>query len=281
MATFTLIRHGESTDNLLPIWAGWRDAPLSNHGMNQAKALGASLADTQFTAIHTSDLKRALLTAEAVQSHQKSNPKPLIIPSALLREQNYGLASGKPFTKDRLPGLSLEEHFARGVYPIIYNRTEKYPEGESAMDLSRRAVQAVEDILLPYAQQDIPGSQIHVAIASHGIFISEVVEALLRMDTESGLQHSPNQYPNQYRGLSNTGWVRVHVECLPTTKVSTVGRPARPSLRVEVTDFNRNEHLSNIARQKGGIGSAAHDPMQKDIRTFFGGDSLRRPGGSK
>ncbi|KAG9227609.1 hypothetical protein CCMSSC00406_0000745 [Pleurotus cornucopiae] len=276
MVVFTLIRHGESTDNLLPIWAGWRDAPLSNHGMNQAKALGASLADTQFTVIHTSDLKRALMTAEAVQSYQKSDPKPLLVPSTLLREQNYGLASGKPFTKDRLPGLSLEDHFARGVYPIIYNRTEKYPEGESAIDLSRRAVQAVEDILLPYTQQDNPESQVHIAIASHGIFISEVVEALLRMDTESGLQHSPNQY----RGLSNTGWVRVRVECLPATEVSAVSRSARPSLKVEVTDFNRNEHLSSVVRQKGGIGSAAHDPMQKDIRTFFGGGLLRKPDNS-
>lgn len=150
------------------------------------------------------------MTAEVVQSHQNSDPKPLLIPSTLLREQNYGLASGKPFNKDRLPDLSLEEHFARGVYPIIYNRTEKYPEGESAMDLSRRAVQAVEDILLPYVLQDNPESQIHVAIASHGVFISEVVKALLRMDTESVIQYSPNEY----RGLSNTGWVRVQVECL-------------------------------------------------------------------
>ncbi|KAI9458819.1 hypothetical protein F5148DRAFT_1219875 [Russula earlei] len=30
----TFIRHGESTDNLRSIWAGWKDAPLSNHGMN-------------------------------------------------------------------------------------------------------------------------------------------------------------------------------------------------------------------------------------------------------
>lgn len=27
-------------------------------------------------------------------------------------------------------------------------------------------------------------------------------------------------------------------------------------------------------RQKGGIGSAAHDPKQKDIRAFFGGEKL-------
>jgi len=34
MITVTLVRHGESTDNLKRIWAGWKDAPLSQHGMN-------------------------------------------------------------------------------------------------------------------------------------------------------------------------------------------------------------------------------------------------------
>ncbi|KAG8713409.1 hypothetical protein FRC11_012260 [Ceratobasidium sp. 423] len=32
MITLTFVRHGESTDNLKPHWAGWADAALSNHG---------------------------------------------------------------------------------------------------------------------------------------------------------------------------------------------------------------------------------------------------------
>lgn len=34
MITVTCVRHGESTDNLRQVWAGWKDAPLSQHGMN-------------------------------------------------------------------------------------------------------------------------------------------------------------------------------------------------------------------------------------------------------
>lgn len=30
-------------------------------------------------------------------------------------------------------------------------------------------------------------------------------------------------------------------------------------------------------RQKGGIGSAAYDPNQKDIRAFFGGGAVETP----
>jgi hypothetical protein len=62
---------------------------------------------------------------------------------------------------------------------------------------------------------------------------------------------------------------------------------------MRVTDVNRHSHIDNIVRpprykvraalltrslkfqrrQKGGIGSAAYDPKQKDIRAFFGGIS--------
>lgn len=41
MITLTIIRHGESTDNLKPIWAGHADAPLSHHGMNVSDDFGS------------------------------------------------------------------------------------------------------------------------------------------------------------------------------------------------------------------------------------------------
>ena len=36
--------------------------------------------------------------------------------------------------------------------------------------------------------------------------------------------------------------------------------------------------LSFQRRQKGGIGSAAYDPKQKDIMAFFGGKAESQPG---
>jgi hypothetical protein len=46
--TLTLVRHGESTDNIVPIWAGHRDATLTNFGHSQAQRLGESLKDQDF-----------------------------------------------------------------------------------------------------------------------------------------------------------------------------------------------------------------------------------------
>jgi len=71
----------------------------------------------------------------------------------------------------------------------------------------------------------------------------------------------------------------------------------RPLLIMRVTDVNRHSHTDNIVwhyrynarvglltpdftfqtRQKGGIGSAAYDPKQKDIRAFFGGKTELSP----
>jgi len=76
-----------------------------------------------------------------------------------------------------------------------------------------------------------------------------------------------------YRGLWNTAWTRVVVDI----EGAQEGRPIDvdkepPLLVVRVTDVNRHSHIDNIKRQKG-IGSAAYDPRQEDIRAFFEGKS--------
>lgn len=70
--TLTLVRHGESTDNLKSLWAGHRDAPLTTHGMNQARRLGKSFEDVYIAKIYASDLKRAHWTALQIATQNKS-----------------------------------------------------------------------------------------------------------------------------------------------------------------------------------------------------------------
>ncbi|KZT09136.1 phosphoglycerate mutase-like protein [Laetiporus sulphureus 93-53] len=266
VVTFTFIRHGESTDNLQSVWAGWKDSPLSNHGMNASpKALGKSLSNIQFIAMHASPLKRALWTAQAVRDAQKE-PHPSLTTSLLLREQYWGVAEGKPWSLQYEAGLSVEEHFARDIYPVLRERHQRFPEGESLDDLAERAQQAVDSLMMPYVWQAMKAGDkgIHVAIVSHGLCISELVTALLSRNA-SGVRHE-----NKYKGLLNTAWTRVAVNVMNATEGATADGDY-PPLEIKVIDFNRHEHLEKVARQKGGIGSAAHDPNQQDIRFFFGG----------
>lgn len=106
------------------------------------------------------------------------------------------------------PGLSLEDHVARKLYPVLPSRAHKFPEGESLDDLAARANKAVDDLLLPYVWSAArEGSQgIHVAIVSHGLCISELLPALLVRD-QSGIHPG-----HRYRGLLNTAWTRVTVK---------------------------------------------------------------------
>ncbi|KAH9042225.1 histidine phosphatase superfamily [Lactarius pseudohatsudake] len=266
--SFTFIRHGESIDNLRSVWAGWKDAPLSNHGMNQARALGEYFADTRFSAIHASDLKRAFTTAQALYDHQK-DPKPSFDSSELLREQNFGVAEGKPWSFESDPALTLEEHMAKGVYPVLYGDDEKFPEGESTKDLAERARTALAKFVLPHVWQVAKEGKtgIHIAIVSHGLCISELVSELLKRSAKQGRD-------TDYRGLWNTAWTRVvvDIEGAQEGQPIDVGKEF-PILVTRVTDVNRHSHIDNIKRQQGGIGSAAYDPKQGDIRAFFEGKS--------
>jgi len=267
----TFIRHGESTDNLKSVWAGWKDAPLSNHGMNQARALGEFFADTHFTAVHSSDLKRAFSTAQALYVGQK-DPKPTFDSSELLREQNFGVAEGKPWTYRFSRDVNLEEEMANGVYPMLYGNDEKFPEGESINELAQRANGAITALVLPHVWQAAKEGKtgIHIAVVSHGLCISQMISELLKM--------SAKQDEGDYRGLLNTAWTRVVIDI----EGAQEGQPVavdkeRPLLIMRVTDINRHSHIDNIIRQKGGIGSAAYDPKQKDIRAFFGGSTELLP----
>lgn len=266
----TFVRHGESTDNLKDVWAGWSDAPLSNHGMNQAEAAGEFFSTTPFSHIITSPSLRAYNTAKAIQLAQPKSTRPELISSPLLREQGFGIAEGKVWTTHRQPGLSDQEHWAKGIFPVLTGRKAKFPEGESLDDLRDRSRQAIKELVVPIIADAIREKKenVHVALASHGLCISELVAGLVTLDYErrsKGLV-VPDR---QYAGLLNTAWTRVTVDLADVGETS-VDENGLPALSIKVTDVNRHEHLDRVKRQRG-IGSQAHDPAQSDIRKFFGG----------
>ncbi len=147
------------------------------------------------------------MTAQAIHEAQQ-DPKPPLETSLLIREQHFGIAEGNSWLLAPKPNLSREEHYTQGVYPVIYTRQDRFPQGESLDDLSLRAEQAISELVLPHvwsaARQGFKG--VHVAVVSHGLCIGEMVPALLRKD------HSGIPPQDQYRGLKNTAWIRVTVD---------------------------------------------------------------------
>ncbi|KAF9013248.1 histidine phosphatase superfamily [Cyathus striatus] len=238
--TFTFIRHAESIDNLRQVWAGWKNSTLSNH----ANTLAKSLASTSFTAILTSDLERTRLTAEQIQASQPHFPP--LTTSKLLREQNFGQGEGKPFVK--------KSSLAYDPAAKFHGRNESHPKGESLVDVEKRATQAWQQLLAPYienARKD-EKKDVHIAVVSHGIFISELIAVIVN----SGQGKKRN--PSEFRGMKNTAWTRIMVQSMDSDQFT-----------VKVTSVNSHRHLDKLIRQKG-IGSVAYDPKQGDIRSFFG-----------
>ncbi|KAK7463040.1 hypothetical protein VKT23_007624 [Stygiomarasmius scandens] len=230
MLTVTFVRHGESEDNLKSLWAGWKDAPLSKLGNRQATAVGTYFQTQTLTqpslkphTIYASPLLRAHSTAQAIHDAQP-DPKPAFIVTPDIREQHFGVAEGKPWSYYRPPGKSTEDLIKEGVYPVLYERDEKFPEGESMDDLRERAERAVRECVLPHL--DVEGQDRHIILTSHGLCISELVAALMRLEVSSS--------EGDYRGLSNTAWARVELE------------RSDSSYKVRVTHFNESEHLKSL-----------------------------------
>lgn len=87
---FWLIRHGETDWNAEQRLQGWRDMPLNAVGKQQAQAIRRLLEAQQvaFDAVLSSDLQRAIQTAEIALEGHSSTP---LIQDPQLRERNYGI----------------------------------------------------------------------------------------------------------------------------------------------------------------------------------------------
>jgi 2,3-bisphosphoglycerate-dependent phosphoglycerate mutase len=96
MARLVLLRHGESTANRDNIYTGWSDVPLTSAGIAEAQQAGKRLAalDFDFTAVHTSLLQRAIMTANIVMEQLDILTVPLN-KTWRLNERHYGALRGQ------------------------------------------------------------------------------------------------------------------------------------------------------------------------------------------
>lgn len=84
-----LIRHGQSEANLKKIHGGWLDVPLTEQGRLEAKSAGRILEGIPFHKVYSSDLIRALETADiALPDYEKTQ-------TPLLREICLGSLAGR------------------------------------------------------------------------------------------------------------------------------------------------------------------------------------------
>lgn len=165
MKKLILIRHGETDYTLQRKYCGHEDILLSANGIQQAKCLGAKLEKIKIDRVYSSDLGRALQTAEIVF------PKQSIIRRKGLREIDVG----------RFSGLTFEE--AEKRYPRIYRMwrdnlsSVKIPKGEKVSDFAKRVRKCSQEIF-------DHNSGKKVAIVSHGGPIRIILLRMLKQDLD-------------------------------------------------------------------------------------------------
>lgn len=147
----TIVRHGETEWNVAMRLQGKQDSPLTAKGKEQVKRVAEALKTRTFDVFISSDLGRALQTAEAINRFQGMT----IIPDDGFRERNFGV----------MEGMTLAQ--IRAEYPDAHvgykarNAEYQVPEGESLIQFSKRVNAAFDRIVAEY-----PGKR--VLLVAHG-----------------------------------------------------------------------------------------------------------------
>jgi probable phosphoglycerate mutase len=163
------IRHGETAWNASTRIQGHTDIPLNDHGQRQAQLLAQALAQADpIDAIYSSDLQRALATAQAL-SHQTGAR---LVTHVGLRERAFGDFEGRSFAQ-------IEQEMPEKAQLWRTRVPDWIPPGggESLLAMQQRVMTTVNAL----AQQH-PGQQI--AVVAHG----GVLDVLYRAATQQSLQ---------------------------------------------------------------------------------------------
>lgn len=129
-----LIRHGQTTGDLEDKYGGWYDDDLTELGREQLAVTASSLVDKGVQKIFASSLKRALQSAEIINS--VLNVELEIVPG--LRERNYGVLGG-------LTKVEAMEKYPDAV-ALHKDPNNTDPEGESRAVFIDRVLNSYNEI---------------------------------------------------------------------------------------------------------------------------------------
>jgi 2,3-bisphosphoglycerate-dependent phosphoglycerate mutase len=158
MTELWLVRHGQTDWNAQGRYQGQADMPLNAAGILQAEAAAGRLAGQAFAAIYSSDLIRALRTAEIIAA-RVGLP---IQTDTRLREIHQGEWQGMLVTEIAARYADLVSRWRSGP------TTARAPGGESVSEVAARLWAAADDIAAAH-----PGGR--VLVVSHGLALATLI----------------------------------------------------------------------------------------------------------
>ncbi len=169
-----VVRHGQTEWNAVDRFQGYVDTNLSNLGHKQASALADRLQGYSISTIYSSDLQRALQTAQPI-AKRLGLP---IISDARLRERNMGIFQGLTFAEIKKKFPTEHKKF------MTWDPDYVIPDGESSRQKFERTIACFDEI----AEYE---SGNEILVVSHG----GTIDALFRYALGLSLSQ-PRKYKN-------------------------------------------------------------------------------------
>ena len=133
---FVAVRHGETDENLHGILQGQSDTRLNALGIRQAECVAARLKHEHFDLIYSSDLQRAMRTAELIAEPHRLP----VFPLRALREWDLGALQGGKWEELRVQFPDVMQAFRE-------ERDElQVPDGESRSDFYQRVADCLDEM---------------------------------------------------------------------------------------------------------------------------------------
>jgi probable phosphoglycerate mutase len=150
MKTFYLIRHGETAHNASGLTMGQMDIPLNERGQAQARQTAEWLRRYPITRIVSSDLSRALATAQPLAAALGVT----VEPEPRLRELSFGIFEGRSIAQCEVEQPDIVARWRGGAFDFAP------PGGETRRSLMERTRSLLDDLLA--------APENHVALFTHG-----------------------------------------------------------------------------------------------------------------
>ncbi len=174
MPTLALVRHGQSLWNLENRFTGWVDVPLTEKGIEEARAAGERLTGMSFDVAYTSSLIRAQETLRIIM--EVAGFELPVIRDQALNERHYGDLQGLNKAK------TAERYGDDQVHTWRRSYATPPPNGEALRDTAART--------LPFFERAILGDIAQgkdVLVAAHGNSNRSIVMQLDGLDEDEGM----------------------------------------------------------------------------------------------
>ena len=169
MGNWYIVRHGETEWNRDGRIQGHADVPLSELGKRQVKTLANRLAECKFSVVYTSDLSRAIESAEIIVNGREVS----ITTDADLREFSYG----------EWEGLTLQE--AEEQDAGLFAELMKLENNEFAAPGGESTPQVLDRVRRFYANtQKLHDVDEDILVVAHGGSIRALLVCLLDLPDE-------------------------------------------------------------------------------------------------